>query len=98
MLADLTGINQAALSQIESGRTTPRKPTLIALSFVLNDHFGEAWLQDFFKQSTEEKAREFNHRELDDLFAEANDLPKKTFQEMESIWEMLCAEIKRRKN
>ena len=97
-LADLTGINQAALSQIESGRTTPRKPTLIAISFVINDDFGEPWLQDFFKQSTEEKAREFNHRELDDLFAEANDLPKKSFQEMQSIWEMLRAEIKRRKS
>ncbi len=30
-LAELTGIKQASLSQIESDKTTPRKPTLIAL-------------------------------------------------------------------
>jgi transcriptional regulator with XRE-family HTH domain len=97
-LADLTGIKQASLSQIESSKTTPRKPTLIALSFVLNDDFGEAWLLDFFNQSTEMGNKEFDYSEIENLFAETNGLSKKSIQEMQSIWEMLRAEIKRRKS
>lgn len=97
-LAELIGINQTSLSEIEMGKTTPRKPTLIALSFVLNNDFGETWLQDFFKQSTEEGSKEFNYADIADLFAETNDLSKKSIQEMKPIWEMLRAEIKRRKN
>jgi len=97
-LAELIGLKQASLSEIEVSKTTPRKPTLIALSFILNDDFGEEWLKDFFNQSAEEKLREFNHSELDELFNEANDLSKKAIQEMQPIWEMLKTEIKRRKS
>ena len=97
-LADLTGINQAALSQIEGDRTSPRKPTLIALSFILNDDFGEIWLMKFFEKSDEEKVSEFNHKELDEIFLKANELSKKSFQDMKPVWEMLKAEIQRRKN
>jgi transcriptional regulator with XRE-family HTH domain len=97
-LADLTGIKQASLSQIESSKTTPRKPTLIAIAFILNDDFGEPWLRDFFKQSTEISNKEFDYSEIENLFAETNGLSKQSIQEMQSIWEMLRAEIKRRKS
>ena len=96
-LAELTGIKQASLSQIESNKTTPRKPTLIALSFVLNDDFGEEWLKEFFKNSTDQISKEFNHTRLAELFNEADSLDAESIKEMEHIWEMLKIEIARRK-
>lgn len=95
-LADLVGIKQASLSEIEVGKTTPRKPTLIALSFVLNNDFGEGWLRDFFRSSVNMGVREFNHSELAKLFAEADQLDEEAVREMQHIWEMLRNEIKRR--
>ncbi len=96
-LAELVGVNQTALSQIESGKTVPRKPTLIALSFILNDDFGEEWLQDFFKSVVNKERKEFNHALVGDLFSKADDLDEKSIKEMQHIWEMLRSEIKRRK-
>lgn len=96
-LAELTGIKQASLSQIEGDKTTPRKPTLIALSFVLNSDFEETWLREFFKSSVVQNSKEFNHEKLANLFREADQLNSESIKEMEHIWQMLKSEIERRK-
>jgi len=96
-LAELTGIKQASLSQIESNKTTPRKPTLIALSFVLNNDFEEEWLREFFNSSVVKNVKEFNHAELAELLAEADQLDVESIREMRHIWDMLRSEIARRK-
>lgn len=96
-LADLIGIKQASLSEIEVSKTTPRKPTLIALSFVLNNDFEEEWLRKFFNSSVVREGREFNHKELAELLAEADGLDTESVREMQHIWDMLRGEILRRK-
>jgi transcriptional regulator with XRE-family HTH domain len=96
-LAELTGIKQASLSQIEANKTTPRKPTLIALSFVLNNDFEEEWLREFFNSSVIKEGKEFNYAELADLLAEADKLDEESIREMRHIWDMLWSEIARRR-
>lgn len=96
-LADLIGIKQASLSEIEVSKTTPRRPTLIALSFVLNNDFEEEWLREFFNSSVVREGREFNHKKLAELLAEADGLDTESIREMQHIWDMLRSEILRRK-
>ena len=96
-LADLIGIKQASLSEIEIGKSTPRKPTLIALSFVLSNDFGEEWLRDFFKLAANNERKEFNHALVAELLSEADELDEKSIKEMQHIWEMLRSEIRRRR-
>jgi transcriptional regulator with XRE-family HTH domain len=96
-LAELTGIKQASLSQIEANKTSPRKPTLIALSFVLNNDFEEEWLREFFNSSAQKRIKEFDHAVLAELLAEADDLDEQSIKEMRHIWDMLRSEIARRK-
>ncbi len=97
-LAQLIGIKQASLSEIEVGKSTPRRPTLIALSFVLNDDFEEEWLREFFKSDVNKGVKEFNHAALAELLAEADELDEESIKEMQHIWDMVRSEIKRRKN
>jgi transcriptional regulator with XRE-family HTH domain len=97
-LAQLIGIKQASLSEIEVGKSTPRKPTLIALSFVLNDDFGEEWLREFFKSAVNKGVKEFNHAALAELLSEADELDEQAIKEMRHIWDMVGSEIERRKN
>ena len=95
-LAELVGIKQASLSQIESGISNPRKQTQIALARVLEDDFGESWLQDYLIQT--EAADKSLHGELVKLLDEANELSEESIRAMQPIWEMVRAEIRRRKN
>ncbi len=94
-LAELVGIKQASLSQIESGVSTPRKQTQIALARVLENDFGEPWLQDYLTKT--KNTHKTLHPELDELLSEANELSEKSIRAMQPIWEMFRAEIKRRK-
>jgi len=96
-LSKLIGIKQASLSEIEVSKTTPRAPTLIALSFVLNNDFEEEWLREFFNSSVVKNDKDFNHAELADLLAEADQLDVESIKEMRHIWDMLRSEIARRK-
>lgn len=97
-LAQLIGIKQASLSEIEVGKSTPRRPTLIALSFVLNDDFEEEWLREFFRSAVNKGVKEFNHAALAELLAEADKLDEQAIKEMRHIWDMVGSEIERRKN
>lgn len=96
-LADLIGIKQASLSEIELSKSVPRRPTVIALSFVLGDDFGEDWLRDFFRSPVNQgDSKDFNHQNLAELFRKADALNEESISEMQHIWEMLKTEIDRR--
>ena len=96
-LAEMIGITQASLSEIEGGKSTPRKPTLIVLSIVLDDYFGEDWLREFFEKTIKNEFKAFNHGKLSDLFRRADELNDESIRDMTAVWEMLESEIIRRK-
>lgn len=96
-LAETVGITQASLSEIELGKSAPRKPTLIALAIVIDDYFGEDWLREFFEKTIKNESKPFNHNRLLDVFRRADELNKESVREMTAVWEMLESEIMRRK-
>lgn len=51
-LGKLIDVSNAALSQIETGKTEPSKKTLIALAKVLGDDFGLDWLREHVEESS----------------------------------------------
>lgn len=51
-LGGLINVSNAALSQIENGKTEPSKKTLIALCKPLSDNFGLDWLDEHIAGTT----------------------------------------------
>lgn len=96
-LAKLIGIKQASLSQIEGGISDPRKTTLIALARALNDDLGEEWLKEYVVQPETDDLWQSPHPELSKLLVEIKSLSEKEIEEMRAVWEMVRAEIWRRK-
>jgi len=96
-LAKLIGIKQASLSQIEGGISDPRKTTLIALARALNDDLGEEWLKEYVAQPETDDVWQSAHPELYNLLVEIKSLSEQEIEEMRAVWEMVRAEIWRRK-
>lgn len=51
-LGKLIDVSNAALSQIETGKTEPSRKTLIALGKALNSNFGLDWLDEHLEGSS----------------------------------------------
>lgn len=102
VLGEKIGRTHSALSQIENGIYAPEKQTLIALARILNDNFGESWLDEYLSEKSvipnkREIIEESSPSEIISLkFGGKNTRRSKT--EAEELRRLLDAEIARMKD
>ena len=99
-LAAIIGLKQASLSQIESGKVTPMRKTLIAIGRALDDDFGMEWVREGMAESgpspptRKELAEEMSVREFISLKFGGAEF-RRSREELDMLTKLLDAEVER---
>ncbi len=106
VLGELVGITHSAVSQIENNKNDISKKTLIALAKVLNDNFGESWLDEYLSDnepplSKQDIVKDMSVREFVELKSSltfGGKQKRRSKAELEMLTKLLEAEFERMNN